>query len=116
MAESPMIDPESFGAVLIEKLPLELDFVRCLDWYDGPIYSLFVEEKTGQPYVEAWCDCILTKASRWLIFAIEGEPDMKEQWRPQIKGNEVYLIEYTTDEPEKTWLCQKDKVPTEYLP
>ena len=115
-----MIDPESFGAVLIEKLPLDLDFVRELTWLFGPgtgtLSALFVDGKTGQPYVEYWCDCVIPSKARWLLFAIDGEPKIEEQWRPQIKGNEVYLIEYTTDEPDKTWLCHKDKVPAEYLP
>jgi len=52
----------------ISSLPIELTFVRDIEYFDGPILSEFVDPK-GNPWVYKWADCD-DNHHRWLVLPV----------------------------------------------
>jgi hypothetical protein len=54
----------------IPKLPIDVEYDRCLLSHDGPILTIKISKK-GERYLELWADCCRdTPADRWFLFRV----------------------------------------------
>ena len=57
---------------LLPKMPLDLERVRTLEEFDGPLLIEFREKSTGHTYLWSWCDCSNTQ-HRWKVYRVEPD-------------------------------------------
>src|SRR5689334_21676043 len=56
---------DELRAVPLQRLPVELEIVRDLEEFDGPLLSEF-RSPEGDTFLYYWCDCD-EQANRWLV-------------------------------------------------
>lgn len=50
----------------LESLPIDLEWVKDLIEFDGPLLSLFKHRRRGDNYLYYWCDCD-NEVNRWMV-------------------------------------------------
>lgn len=113
------------GSVL-EFLPVvDLERVRDLEYYDGPLLSHFRHRRKGDHYLYYWCDCNET-VNRWMILRV-GEASiirLVNRFVPldyvipkACQDDFVYFVDMDSDGlADKVTLCRLAAVPEIYVP
>ena len=118
-----MIPPEDFGAILIGRLPVELEFVRDIEEFDGPLLSEF-RSSEGETFLYYWCNCN-DRANRWLVVRaprqdlfryLVGRTSLRDLIRECPDGF-LYVVDLDGDAALlAAWFLYADKLPDNYLP
>lgn len=118
-----MILPDEFKAILLERLPVELKFIRDLEEFDGPLLSEF-RSPNGDTFLYYWCDCN-EKANRWLVVRtprqdlfryLVGRTTLRSLIR-ECRDQFLYVVDL--DETATTlsaWFVYTEDIPENYLP
>ncbi len=117
-----MISLEGLGTP-IEKLPLELEHVRDLEEFDGPLLSEF-RAPNGETFLYSWCDRD-DHANRWIIARtplqilcryLVGGISLR-QVIVECRDGFVYIVELDSEaEVTKAWLITTNDLPASYVP
>lgn len=104
------------------KLPLTLDKIADLLYFDGPFVSLFEDKKEKLYYIYWWCD-VCQKCNRWLIFTInhrqikdyiDGNLSMREI---VLETESFFLCDINNDvEYENVYFITHSHLPASYVP
>ena len=107
----------------LDKFPLSLKFKVHLEYFDGPLLSLF-ENEYGESYLYSWCD-VDDFHNRWLIFRItkktlkgyiEGDISLRELILNPVDGL-LYSLEIDHSlRIVNTSLIQPEHLPVTYIP
>lgn len=107
----------------LDKFPLSLRLIVHLEYFDGPLLSLF-ENEYGDSYLYSWCD-IDELYNRWLVFRVvqetlkqyvEGKVSLCELLLNPIDG---FLYSLDIDDTWKivnVYLLQPKTLPETYIP
>jgi hypothetical protein len=119
-----MIRPEEFNAISLKgRLPVDLELVRDIEEFDGPLLSEFRSSK-GETFLYYWCDCDET-ANRWLVVRtppqdlfryLVGRTPLRSLIR-DCRDRFLYVVDL--DEGSvllDAWFVYADKLPDNYLP
>lgn len=104
------------------KLPLTLNKIADLLYYDGPFLSLFEDNEEKTYYLYRWCD-VDENCNRWLIFRVN-----QKQIKDYINGNlsmrkiimkteSYFLCDINNDiEYESVYFITSSQLPESYIP
>lgn len=107
----------------LDKFPLSLKFKVHLEYFEGPLLSIF-ENEYGEIYLYSWCD-VDDFHNRWLIFRItktalkcyiEGDISLRELILKPVDG---FLYSLEIDHSLRivnTSLIQPEHLPITYIP
>jgi hypothetical protein len=105
-----------------DKLPLSLEKIADLLYFDGPFASLFEDKEEKVYYIYWWCD-VDQKCNRWLIFKvnhkqikdyIDGTISMREI---VLKTKSFFLCDINNDvEYENVCFIPYSQLPESYIP
>jgi hypothetical protein len=115
--------PSDFGAVKLERMPVDLTFVRDLEEFDGPLLSEF-KSAEGETFLYHWCDCN-AQSNRWLVVRtprqdlyayLVGQVTLRKLIR-DCRDRFLYVLDIGGDaETLAAWFAQADRIPEVYLP
>ena len=116
----------ALGGTAVAALPIfDLEWVRDLEYHDGPLLSLFKHKRHGDTYLYYWCDCD-DSVNRWMILRVSESNLTKlvdrliplDQIIPQgCQDDFVYLVDLDSDGGFKAvWLLALDSIPEQYTP
>ena len=114
---------ESAGGLPLKSLPLQLDHVRDIEAFDGPLMSEFRSD-TGEVFIYLWCDCD-DASSRWIVVRIPKQTLFRYlladiSLRHVIQDSPdgfVYLVDLDQNgEMRQAWYVRTGRLPAEYLP
>ncbi|MGL5058555.1 MAG: DUF6575 domain-containing protein [Microcoleus sp.] len=107
----------------LNKFPLNLKRIADLEYFDGPLLSLF-ENEYGDSYLYSWCDAD-NLYNRWLVFRIVRST-LKLYIECNISLHElivnpadgfIYSLDIdNTLQVKNTYLLLPENLPTIYLP
>lgn len=107
----------------LSKFPLTLRSIVNLEYFDGPLLSLF-ENEYGDSYLYSWCD-VDNLYNRWLVFRvaqitlklyIEGQVSLHELIVNPVDGF-LYSLDIDNDlQVKNTYLILPENLPAIYLP
>jgi len=101
----------------------ELQWVEDLEWFDGPLLSLF-RGGGGEAYLANWCDCDDT-AHRWLIFEVqpqnlemyqEGRIRLRDLIFSEVRRQPAFLADLTGEGWRGASVVSLADIPSSYLP
>ena len=107
----------------LDKLPLNLRLIIHLEYFEGPLLSLF-ENEYGDSYLYSWCD-IDELYNRWLVFRVvpetlkqyvEGKVSLRELLLNPIDGFLYSLDIDDTLQILNVYLLQPKTLPKNYIP
>lgn len=115
--------PEEFFAISLARLPVDLEFVRDIEEFEGPLLSEF-RSSDGETFLYHWCDCD-ERANRWLVFRVSrqdlfrylaGRVSLRSLIQERRDGF-LYVVDLDGDATLlSAWLVDADKLPENYLP
>ena len=107
----------------LSKFPLSLRSIVNLEYFDGPLLSLF-ENEYGDSYLYSWCD-VDNLYNRWLVFRV-AQPTLKLYIEGQVSLHELIVnpvdgFLYSLDidnalQVKNTYLILPENLPKIYLP
>ena len=107
----------------LNKFPLDLRSIVDLEYFDGPLLSLF-ENEYGDSYLYSWCD-VDNLYNRWLVFRV-ARPTLKLYIEGKVSLHELIVnpvdgFLYSLDidnalQVENTYLLLPENLPAIYLP
>lgn len=107
----------------LNKFPLELRKIVDLEYFDGPLLSLF-ENEYGDSYLYSWCD-VDNLYNRWLVFRvarqtlklyIDGQVSLHELIVNPVDGFLYSLDIDNALQVENSYLILPENLPAIYLP
>jgi hypothetical protein len=115
--------PPPGHAIPLARLPVELEFVRDLEEFDGPLLSEFRSSK-GDTFLYYWCDCN-EKANRWLVVRaprqdlfryLVGRVTLRSLIR-ECRDRFLYVVDLDGDATVlSAWFVYAENIPENYLP
>lgn len=118
-----MIPPENFLAIPLARLPIDLEFIRDIEEFDGPLLSEF-RSSAGDSFLYYWCDCN-EEANRWLVVRTPrqdlfryfvGRISLRSLIR-ECRDGFLYIVDLDADAtPLSAWFALPGKLPDNYLP
>lgn len=118
-----MIPPDEFAAIPLVRLPIELEFVRDLEEFDGPLLSEF-RSSEGDTFLYYWCDCN-EKANRWLVVRtprqdlfryLVGRVTLRSLIQ-ECRDRFLYVVDMDEDATAlSAWFIYAENIPENYLP
>jgi hypothetical protein len=113
---------EQLIAFKLSKFPLTLRTIVHLEYFDGPLLSLF-ENEYGDSYLYSWCDAD-NLYNRWLVFRV-AQPTLKLYIEGQVSLHELivnpvdgflYSLDIDNDlQVKNTYLILPENLPTIYF-
>lgn len=110
-------------AIPLVRLPVELEFVRDLEEFDGPLLSEF-RSSDGDTFLYYWCDCD-ERANRWLVVRtprqdlfryLVGRVSLRSLIR-DCRDGFLYMVDLDGDATViSAWFVYAEKTPENYLP
>lgn len=119
-----MRPPEEFTAISLgSRLPIDLELVRDIEEFDGPLLSEF-RSADGETFLYYWCDCSET-TNRWLVVRtppqdlfryLVGRSSLRSLIR-DCRDGFLYVVDVDGDAAIlAAWFAYADKLPESYLP
>jgi hypothetical protein len=118
-----VIHLNQIGALPIPRLPVELEHVRDLEEFDGPLLSEF-RSADGEVFIYSWCDCD-EEVNRWIVVRtplqtlfryLVGRSTLRELVR-DCRDRFVYIVDLDQQaEARATWFITAESLPIQYLP
>jgi hypothetical protein len=110
-------------AIKIERLPLELEHVRDIEDFDGPLLSEF-RASNGETFLYSWCDgdenvnrWIVVRTPLQIVFRYLVGGISLRQVITECRDGFVYILELDCEaEPQNVWLIPATSLPRNYVP
>jgi len=118
-----MIPPDELHAIPLVRIPVDLEFVRDLEAFDGPLLSEF-QSSDGETFLYYWCDCS-DQANRWLVVRTPREDLFRYlvgrtpllSLILECRDGFLYVVDIDRDaEVLSAWFVYAENVPENYLP
>lgn len=118
-----MIPPDDLRAIPLQRLPVDLEFVRDLEEFDGPLLSEF-RSADGETFLYYWCDCS-DQANRWLVVRAPREDLLRylvgltplRTLIRECRDGFLYVVDLDGAAVAlSAWFVYAENVPERYLP
>lgn len=118
-----VIHLDQAGAIPIPRLPVELEHVRDIEDFDGPLLSEF-RSADGDVFLYCWCDCD-EEVNRWIVVRtplqtlfryLVGRSTLRELVK-DCRDRFVYIVDLDQHaEARATWFITTEILPSQYIP